>query len=259
MKPFDCISRNIELISHEIVGSEHFIGFTGAGISTESGVPDYRSKGGIWKKFQPIYIDEFMSSREARVKYWKRKSELYEALIDAEPNAAHRALAELYELGYLKTIITQNIDGLHQKAGVPDEAVVELHGNNMRVRCLTCGRISSIHEAQKRIESGDLAPECECGGYLKPDTISFGQSLREDVIAEAYKQCRLCSTMLVIGSTLIVQPAAGLPELAKQNGAFVAIINLSETPCDDMCDVLIREKAGVAVQAIVDKVVERQK
>jgi NAD-dependent deacetylase len=256
MRPFDCISRNIELISHEIVESDYFIAFTGAGTSTESGVPDYRSKGGIWDKFQPVYIDEFMNSRDARVKYWQRKAELYPALIGAEPNAAHQGLAELHKLGFLKKIITQNIDGLHQKAGMPDEAVVELHGNNLRVRCLTCGRISSIHEAQQRIAAGDTAPECECGGYLKPDTISFGQSLRADVLAEAHRQCRQCSTMLVIGSTLLVQPAAGLPDMAKQNGAFLAIINLSDTPCDDMCDVLIGEKAGVAVQAIVDKVKE---
>lgn len=244
------------MISREIVESGHFIAFTGAGISTESGIPDYRSKGGIWDKFQPIYIDEFMSSRDARVKYWSRKAELYSDLVKAEPNAAHNGLAELYEMGLLKTIITQNIDGLHQKAGMPDDAVVELHGNNLRVRCMTCSRISSLDEAHERIESGDLAPECACGGYLKPDTISFGQSLRADVLAEAYRQCDLCSAMLVIGSTLLVQPAAGLPDMAKQNGAFVGIINLSETPCDDMCDVLIGEKAGVAVQAIVDKVKE---
>ena len=256
MKPFDCISRNVELISREIVGSEHFIAFTGAGISTESGIPDYRSKGGIWDKFQPVYIDEFMSSRDARIKYWKRKSELYPALINAQPNAAHKGLASLHKQGFLKAVITQNIDGLHQKAGVPDDAVVEVHGNNLKVRCMTCGQISSIHEAHERITSGDLAPECECGGYLKPDTISFGQSLRTDVLAEADRQCRLCSTMLVIGSTLLVKPAAGLPDMAKQNGAFLAIINLSETPCDAMCDVLIREKAGVAVQAIVDKIKE---
>jgi NAD-dependent deacetylase len=254
MEPSDCVSRNIELISRKIVESEHFITFTGAGISTESGIPDYRSKGGIWDKFQPVYIDEFMSSRDARVKYWKRKAELYPDLVKARPNAAHNGLAELYKLGLLKTIITQNIDGLHQRAGVPDDAVVELHGNNLRVRCMTCSRISSIHEAQERIAGGDSAPECECGGYLKPDTISFGQSLRADVLAEAHRQCSLCSTMLVIGSTLIVQPAAGLPDMAKQNGAFLAIINLSETPSDSICDVLIREKAGIAVQAIVDRV-----
>ena len=256
MKPLESHSQDIELISRRIIESEHFIVLTGAGISTESGIPDYRSKGGIWEKFQPVYIDEFMRSRQARIKYWSRKAELYPDLMNAQPNAAHRGLAELYQLGFLKSIITQNIDGLHQKAGMPDEAIIELHGNNFRVRCMSCDRISSIHEAQQRIESGERAPECECGGYLKPDTISFGQSLRADVLAQAYEQSDLCSMMLVIGSTLKVQPAAGLPAMAKQNDAFLAIINLSETPYDHMCDLIIREKAGVVVQAIVDKVKE---
>jgi len=256
MSAFDRHSQDIELISRKIIDSEHLIALTGAGISTESGIPDYRSKGGIWDKFQPVYIDEFMRSREARIKYWGRKAELYPDLINAQPNAAHKGLAELYKLGFLKSIVTQNIDGLHQKAGMPDDAVIELHGNNFRVRCMTCGRMSSIHEAQKRIENGDVAPECECGGYLKPDTISFGQSLHADVLAQAYDQCGRCSMMLVIGSTLKVQPAAGLPSVAKQNGAFLAMINLSETPCDDIFDLIIKEKAGDVVQAIVDKIKE---
>ena len=253
MKPYSSISQNVELLAYEIVQSECLIAFTGAGISTESGIPDYRSKGGIWDKFRPVYIDEFMSSREARIKYWQRKAELYLALTNAQPNAAHNGLAELYKLGLLKTIITQNIDGLHQKAGMPDIATIELHGNSLRVRCLTCGRITSIHDAHNRIESGDRAPECECGGFLKPDTISFGQSLRRDILAEAYERCRSCSIMLLIGSTLTVQPAAGLPAMAKQNGAFLAIINLSDTPCDSMCDLLIQEKAGTVMHAIINQ------
>lgn len=256
MKPLDRYSQDIELISRKIIDSEYFIVLTGAGISTESGIPDYRSKGGIWDKFQPVYIDEFMRSREARIKYWGRKAELYPDLIKAQPNAAHKGLAELYKLGFLKSIITQNIDGLHQKAGMPDDVVIELHGNNFRVRCMTCGRISSIHEAQKRIEKGDVAPECKCGGYLKPDTISFGQSLRSDVLAQAYEQSVECSMMLVIGSTLKVHPAAALPGIAKQNGAFLAMINLSETPCDDIFDLIIKDKAGDVVQVIVDRVEE---
>lgn len=256
MKPFESHSRDIELISRKIIDSEYFIVLTGAGISTESGIPDYRSKGGIWDKFQPVYIDEFMRSREARIKYWRRKAELYSDLVNAQPNAAHIGLTELYKLGYLKAIITQNIDGLHQKAGMSDDAIIELHGNNLRVRCMTCGRTSSIHEAQKRIEKGDVAPECECGRYLKPDTISFGQSLRSDILAQAYEQFGRCSMMLVIGSTLKVHPAAGLPGIAKQNGAFLAMINLSETPCDDIFDLIIKEKAGIVVQAIVDKIKE---
>jgi NAD-dependent deacetylase len=256
METFGSNSQNIELISKKIIDSEYFIALTGAGISTESGIPDYRSKGGIWDKFQPVTIDEFMRSREARIKYWSRKAELYPDLINAQPNAAHKGLAELYKLGFLKSIITQNIDGLHQKAGMPDDAIIELHGNNFRVRCMSCDKMSSIHEAQKRIENGDLAPECECGGYLKPDTISFGQSLRSDVLAEAYEQCGRCSMMLVIGSTLKVHPAAGLPEIAKQDSALLAMINLSETPCDDIFDLIIKEKAGLVVQAVVDKIKE---
>ena len=254
MKPLNDMSQTIELLAKEIVNSKHLIAFTGAGISTESGIPDYRSQGGIWDKFRPVYIDEFMNSRESRIKYWQRKTELYSALVHAQPNAAHSALAELYKLGFLKAVITQNIDGLHQKAGVPSDATIELHGNTLRVRCMSCARLSSIHEAHQRIQSGDLAPECQCGGFLKPDTISFGQSLCADVLAKADEQCRASSAMLIIGSTLVVHPAAELPNKAKQNGAFIAMINLSETPCDHMCDLLIREKAGIAMQAIVKQV-----
>ena len=254
MKPFRKPSDNIKLLAQKIVEADYFVVFTGAGISTESGIPDYRSKGGIWDKFQPIYIDEFMSSRRARIKYWRRKAELYDDVVCAKPNAAHNGLAELYRLGLLKTIITQNIDGLHQGAGVPEKAVVELHGNNLRVRCMTCSDISSIHQAQKRIKNGDLAPECSCGGYLKPDTISFGQSLNDKVLDRAFVESKKCSLMLVVGSTLLVHPAASLPNVAKESGASLAIINLSKTPCDDVCDILIKEKAGFVLQGIAKKV-----
>lgn len=254
MKPYDTIDRNIELLAGKIVDAKHPVVFTGAGISTESGIPDYRSKGGIWEKFRPVYIDEFMSSREARVRYWRRKTELYPDLVNARPNAAHTALAELYRTGNIRAVITQNIDGLHQKAGVPDDAVIELHGNTMRVRCMSCGARSSLLEAQKRIENGDEAPKCVCGGYLKPDTISFGQTLDPGVLEKAYRQCRECDMLLVIGSTLLVYPAAGLPETAKRNGAFLAIVNLSETPCDDMSDIVISEKAGTVMKRVAEKI-----
>jgi NAD-dependent deacetylase len=257
MKPSNDMPQTIELLAKEIVNSKHLVAFTGAGISTESDIPDYRSQGGIWDKFRPVYIDEFMSSQAARVQYWQRKTELYSALINAQPNAAHRGLAELYKLGFLKAVITQNIDGLHQKAGVPADATIELHGNSMRVRCMSCAQLSSIHEAHQRIQSGDLAPECECGGFLKPDTISFGQSLCVDVLAKADEQCRVSSAMLIIGSTLLVHPAAALPGKAKQNGAFIAMINLSETPCDHMCDLLVREKAGIAMESLIRQVNRR--
>ena len=157
-------------------------------------------------------------------------------------------------MGLLEAVITQNIDGLHQESGLRDEKVIELHGNTLRARCMSCGKTSSIHETQKRIESGDLAPECDCGGYLKPDTISFGQAMPEKEVEKAALLCRQCSLFMVVGSTLLVQPAALMPGYAKKSGAFLAIVNLSETPFDSKCDALIRGKAGEVLPAIIDEV-----
>lgn len=244
----------ISLIVEKIREGGKNVVFTGAGISTESGISDFRSKGGIWDKYKPVYFDAFMSSRKARVEYWKRKAELYDQLVQAKPNLAHKALSSLYEMGLLEAVITQNIDGLHQESGLPNDRVIELHGNNRKVRCMGCGSTSSIVEAHKRIEAGDLAPECECGGYLKPDTISFGQAMP---VAETNKATELsgtCDFFMVVGSTLLVQPAAHMPFYAKQSGAFLAIVNLTETPCDDMCDVLIQDKAGKVLQEIVGEI-----
>ncbi len=246
--------KEISIIAEKIVESGKNVVFTGAGISTESGIPDYRSKGGIWDKFQPVYFDEFMSSKDARIKYWRRKSELYYDLAYAEPNPAHNALMTLYKMGLLEVVITQNIDGLHQKSGLPDEKVIELHGNTLRIRCMSCGKISSLHDAQKRIEAGDLAPECECGGYLKPDTISFGQALPVEELKKATELSRDCDFFMVVGSTLLVHPAASMPGFAKQSGAFLAIVNLSETPYDSACDVLIHGKAGDVLEKIIKTV-----
>ena len=244
---------DITLLAGELKAGGPNIVFTGAGISTESGIPDYRSKGGIWDKFRPVYFDEFMNSKEARIEYWRRKSELYQDLAQALPNPAHKALVTLYERGLLEAVITQNIDGLHQKAGFPDDRVIELHGNTLRVRCMSCGRISSIHEAQRRIEAGELAPECECGGYLKPDTISFGQQMPELEMRRAFELSQRSRFFLVVGSTLLVHPAAALPSTARQNGALLGIINLSETPYDDVAGVLIRRKAGEALTELVEQ------
>jgi NAD-dependent deacetylase len=248
------LNKKISLLAEKISKSDSNVVFTGAGISTESGIPDYRSKGGIWDKFRPVYFDEFMSSKKARVEYWRRKAELYHDLVNAKPNPAHMSLVRLHEMGLLEAVITQNIDGLHQESGLPDEKVVELHGNTRRVRCLSCGKKIAIHEVQKRVESGDLAPECECGGYLKSDTVSFGQALPEDEVQRAQELSQNCDFFLVVGSTLLVQPAALMPYYAKQGGAFLAIINLSETPYDEVCDVLIRGKAGEVLTQIVHEV-----
>ena len=248
----DKTDEKIVLFAEQIAKGGKNVFFTGAGISTESGIPDYRSKGGIWDKFRPVYYDEFMSSKKARIEYWRRKSELFHDLVQAKPNHAHMSILILYEMGLLESVITQNIDGLHQESGLPDEKVIELHGNTRRVRCMSCGEISSIHEAQKSIEAGDLAPECECGGYLKPDTISFGQAMPVEEVEKATKLSMSCDCFIVVGSTLLVQPAALMPVYAKQSGAFLAIVNLSETPCDETCDVIIRGKAGEVLVKMVE-------
>lgn len=241
-------------VAQKLLQGGRNIVFTGAGISTESGISDFRSQGGIWDRFKPVMYDDFMSSRKARIEYWRQKSELYPELIEARPNAAHRSVYELYHMGLLQAVITQNIDGLHQESGIPDDYIIELHGNNRRVRCTHCGQISPLKAAHDRIAAGDPAPECECGGYLKPDTISFGQAMPVRKVETATRLSTECDVFIVIGSTLLVQPAALMPVYAKQNGAYLVIINLSVTPCNKICDVLITEKAGSAMSQILEQV-----
>ncbi len=250
------MEEQINLIAQAIAKGSKNIIFTGAGISTESGIPDYRSQGGLWDKFTPVYFDEFMSSKEARIEYWRRKSALYDDLEKAKPNPAHLAVAQLYDMGLIHAVITQNIDGLHQESGIPEDEIIELHGNTRRVRCMTCSEISSVADAHQRILAGDLAPECHCGGYLKPDTISFGQSMPQKEVQRASELSSSCEFFMVVGSTLLVQPAALMPEYARQAAAFLAIINLSETPYDNICQALIRGKAGDVLQQIARRTKE---
>jgi NAD-dependent deacetylase len=253
------MEEQIKKIAGKITARGNNIIFTGAGISTESGIPDYRSQGGIWDKFRPVYFDEFMSKRAAREEYWRRWATLYDGLMRAKPNPAHMAVAKLYDLNLIKTVITQNIDGLHQASGIPDDKVIELHGNTRRIRCMQCHKVSSAEEAWQRLAGGDAAPACGCGGHLKPDTISFGQSMPVVEVERSVVLSQTSDFFMVIGSTLLVQPAAHMPFYAKNNGAWLAIINLSETPCDKICDVLIREPAGKALPAILAHVQRRGK
>ena len=199
-------------------------------------------------------FQEFMTSRDARIEYWKRKHALYADLVKAVPNKAHCALADLHKMGFLDAVITQNIDGLHQQAGLPDDVVVELHGSNRRVRCMSCGKISSLKNAHTRIEQGDPAPECKCGGYLKPDTISFGQSLDPKVLSKANSLCFQAGFFMVIGSRLLVQPACLLPQYAKKNSAYLVLINLSKTPYDHIFDIIIQGKAGEILPQILNAI-----
>ena len=250
------MDRTIAQLARRMAAGGRNVVFTGAGISTESGIPDFRSQGGLWDRFKPVYYDEFMSSREARIEYWRQKVEFYEDSRTARPNKGHLAIARLHEMGLVSAVITQNIDGLHQEAGMPDDRVIELHGSNRRVRCMTCGNLYPLEETHARIEAGDPAPECDCGGYLKPDTISFGQAMPEREMERAVGLSGACDVFLAVGSTLVVQPAALMPQYAKRAGAFLAIINLSDTPYDQVCDAVIRTKAGDALTTLADKVAE---
>jgi NAD-dependent deacetylase len=229
-------------------GPRRMVGFTGAGISTESGIPDFRSPNGVWAKYRTVYFDEFMSSREGRVEYWRQKVENWPFIRDAQPNAGHLAFVELFRQGKLRALITQNIDRLHQRAGLPAETVIELHGNTVDVVCLSCGDLTGSDEAVARVQGGDAAPECRlCGGYLKPATISFGQAMPEREMRLAAAAAADCDVFLAVGSSLVVHPAAGFPALAKRAGAALIIINRTPTPLDDLADLVLRDEIGTAL------------
>ena len=247
-------SDEIGLIVQKILTAKKVIFFTGAGISTESGIPDYRSQGGIWDKFTPVYFDEFMTDEQARIRYWSQRLYMEKGLQQAKPNLGHTSIARLHELGCLTAVITQNIDGLHQESGIPSDKIIELHGNTRRVRCLDCKDLISLETAMAMIAAGKKAPECACGGYYKPDTISFGQAMPEQETRKAALLSAQSDLFIVVGSTLLVQPAARMPEYARNSGAFLVIINLSETPCDSICHVLIRDMAGKILEQIANGV-----
>jgi NAD-dependent deacetylase len=219
--------------------SRRAVAFTGAGVSTASGVPDFRSPGGIWSRYQPVTIQEFVASEEARRAYWRYKKETYRDFAAARPNAAHHTLARLERDGRLLAVITQNIDGLHQEAG--SRAVVELHGTNRRVVCLECGRDYAAGLIQDRLLAGCEVPLCDaCGGILKAATISFGQPLPREVWAEAWRLATACDLLLVLGSSLVVHPAAALPGAAASAGAAVVIVNREATPLDPLAAHVLR-------------------
>lgn len=229
-----------------IARSTRIVGFTGAGISTESGVPDFRSPNGIWANNRIIEYNEFINSRAGRIEYWRQKVSMWPEMRDAEPNAGHRAFAELERQGRLRALITQNIDGLHQKAG--SRNVIELHGTTVECECLTCGARISMDEAVDRVESGDPAPECDlCGGLLKPATISFGQMMPVLAMQAAAEASQDCEVFLAVGSSLVVYPAAAFPEIAKRSGAALIIINRTPTQLDGIADLVVNEEIGKAL------------
>jgi len=248
-----------EKIADLIIESRKPVVFTGAGISTESGIPDFRSPGGIWERFDPedFTYDKFISDIECRKKQWRMLKE--GILTDkAEPNPAHVAIAELYRMGKLDCVVTQNIDNLHQKAGVPDDKVYELHGNMQWSICLNCGSRYMFVDIKARIDRGEEIPDCEnCGGMLKPDVVMFGEQLPFQVLNDAVLHARESDLMIVIGSTLVVYPAAMIPGYAVSAGAGLVIINLSETPLDGQAAVVVRARAGETMTKVVTKIKEK--
>jgi NAD-dependent deacetylase len=239
-----------------IVAARKVIVFTGAGVSTESGIPDFRGPDGLWSKFDPkdFTIEKFLRSAETRRKQWQLLSgELTTG--EAKPNAAHYAIAELHQIGKLDCVITQNVDNLHQAAGISGDKVYELHGNMRRVVCLKCHRVYSFDKIKARLARGNDSFDCEvCRGILKPDVVFFGEALPHRVVAEATVHASNCDLFLVIGSSLVVYPAAYMPQYALDAGAKLVIINLSPTDMDDRAAVVIRAKAGEAMKKSVERV-----
>lgn len=248
-QPDESISRLIELAR----GKRRIAVFTGAGISTESGIPDYRGPNGVWATGTPPTLGDFRSNPETRRAYWHARKVRFPELIAHRPNAGHLAIARLYAAGLAPAVITQNIDGLHQDAGIPDDAVIELHGSARRVQCLDCGEVWDGMLVQRRQERGDDVPNClVCGGPLRAQTVLFGEPLPSAALEQAMALARTCDLMLVVGSSLVVRPAATVPVVAVRAGVPMAIVNLSETPIDHMATHLVRHQTGKVLHELAN-------
>ena len=242
----------LRLVREWIAAAARIVGFTGAGISTESGIPDFRSPNGVWARNRIVDFQEFLSSEEGRIEYWRQKVENWPAMRAARPNAGHDAFTELHRQGKLTALVTQNIEGLHQRSGLPTEIVYELHGTTTEAVCLSCGDRISSDEACRRVESGEKAPRCQlCDGFLKPATISFGQSMPLDVMDKARTAAEDCDLLVAVGSSLVVEPAASIPRLAKLAGARLVIVNRERTALDGLADLIVRGEIGNVLPAMV--------
>jgi NAD-dependent deacetylase len=245
------MDRGLDDLARLIDAAERIVLFTGAGISTDSGIPEVRSPGGIWTKQTPIEFSEFMRSDEARRETWRRRFAMEPILRAAAPNRGHRAVAELIRTGKAAAVITQNIDGLHQDSGIPDDKVIELHGNTTYAHCLECGTRYEIEALRVDFEQDRIVPHCACGGWVKTATVSFGQSMPINEMRRAERETLMADLFIAIGSSLVVYPAAGFPELAKRNGAVLAILNLQRTGLDDFADVVLNRAIGETLGAVV--------
>ncbi|MBI4273244.1 MAG: NAD-dependent deacetylase [Rhizobiales bacterium] len=236
-----------------IEASTRIVPFTGAGISTECGIPDFRSPGGLWTKTMPIPFDQFLASQEMRDEAWRRRFAMQAHFAVAQPGRGHLALASLYRAGKAPAVVTQNIDNLHQASGFAAEHVVELHGNTTYAICLDCAARYELPWVKSRFdETSGRAPDCpHCGGYIKTATVSFGQAMPEEAMQRADDLTASCDLFMAIGSSLVVWPAAGFPLRAKQNGATLVIINRDATDFDDIADLVIRADIGAALAPFI--------
>ena len=238
------VSRLIDELSKLLEASRRAVVFTGAGISTESGIPDFRSPGGFWSNNQPIYFRDFLAFEDMRREAWRRKLAFEESFKAAQPNRGHRAIAHLVKQGKVTGVITQNIDGLHQRSGIPEEKVIELHGNSTYAVCLSCERRYELAPILAAFRIDEQPPECECGGLIKTATISFGQPMPVEAMQNARLETEACDLFLAVGSSLVVYPAAGFPALARQHGARLVIINRDSTELDYLADLVLNAEIG---------------
>ena len=237
--------NDVAALARLIQQSKRAVVFTGAGISTESGIPDFRSPGGIWTQMAPIYFDDFLASEEARRETWRRRFAMENTFQAAIPNRGHRAVDALVRRGKVASVITQNIDGLHQASGIPPEKVIELHGNTTYATCLDCGQRYEIADLRLAFERDGAVPPCDhCLGHIKTATVSFGQAMPPVAMQRAEQEILAADLCIVLGSSLVVYPAAGFPELAKRNGVALAIVNREETGLDRIADLVIHNSIG---------------
>ena len=227
--------------------------FTGAGISTESGIPDFRSPGGIWTKYKPIEFQDFLASEDMRRESWRRKFKTDEVVRTAKPNIGHLAIAKLTKKGLISSVITQNIDGLHQLSGLSNDRIIELHGNATYAACLSCRKRFALERVRKVFKIDQQLLVCDaCGGIIKTATISFGQPMPEAEMLRAEKETLACDLFLAVGSSLVVYPAAGFPAMAKYNGAKLVIINREPTDLDGIADLVLNREIGCTLGKLVD-------
>jgi NAD-dependent deacetylase len=248
----DGLASQADALTAIIAEADTVVGFTGAGISTESGVPDFRSPNSPWMRNKPIPFDAFLHSAEARREAWRRKFAMDDLYRGARPSRGHLALASLVAEGKMPAVITQNIDGLHHQSGIPAERIVELHGNGTYAACLSCGLRHELERIRLHFETHGAAPTCDaCGGVVKSATISFGQAMPEQAMRRAQELALACDVFLVRESSLVVYPAAALPVIAKQNGATLVIINREPTEMDNFADLVIRAEIGSMLEPFV--------